>query len=128
MAISLTLTVFNEPYGVDMTNTRMILRGNAVWAAGTYVAGGQVPVAPPYLYASGDTVLIPTLNLLPDSLTLESVAGSGFVYGYNKSSGKVQVFTTGTAPGDALNELAGAGLPDAVVADVIEFVATFVKQ
>ena len=129
MAISLTLTVYNAPYGIDQTNTRMWLRGKAVFTAGNYAAGGQPYVAPPFLDASGQVVLIPTLNLLPDELKLESVSGSGYIYVYNHSTAKVQVFEVGSgSPPLPLAELPAAALPAGVVNDVIEFVATWAKS
>lgn len=128
MAISLTLTAYNAPYAIDETNTRMWLRGKAVWTAGTYATGGQAFVAPPFLDLSGQVVLLPTLNLNPDELKLETVSGSGFVYTYNHSSSKVQIFVTGTAAGSPLEELPAGALPTGVVNDVVEFIATWVKQ
>jgi hypothetical protein len=179
MAISATLTVFNAPYGIDQTNARMVLRGNLAWAAGTYAAGGVTPNAPPYLDAAGASVLIPTLNVQPDTVTFQSVSGSGYTYKRNKATGKIQVFQvagftpagTNSAPAltmnsytpagtitngtpdtfagtpavltgtvaaptftgsavaaGALSELANGALPAAVVADVIEFEASWVRD
>src|ERR1017187_7635001 len=46
MALStLTASVFNAPYGIDQTGTRMYLRGKLVFSAspGTYPTGGLLP-------------------------------------------------------------------------------------
>lgn len=220
MALSnLAQIVFNPPYGIDETSTRMWLRGKFVFsgADGTYPALGLLPnwgnvlanVLAPLADVSGQNVLIPTytqapvagitavtsassgatttiftantpladqfvtfgglttavaLNgqtlqvvsvsagvsfvvasavptqsktadtgtaaivIGPDDMEIHSVAGSGYIYQYNKSLATVQVFTTGTASGDPLNELAADTTPDAVVADVIHFVASWAKQ
>jgi hypothetical protein len=179
MAISAVLTVFSAPYGIDQTMSRMWLRGKLAWGAGTYAAGGVLPVAPPYLDASGAAVLIPTLNVLPDELTFKSISGSGYVYQRNNSTGKIQIFEssagsisglTASAPALTMNsytpagtnssatppiftgtaavltgsvaapvisggsaasapfaELPNGALPAGVLADVIEWVGTWVK-
>lgn len=127
MAIAATLTVYNAPYGGDETAVRSILRGKLVWTAGTYVTGGQTPNAPPYADVSGANVLLATQNVQPDSLDIKSVAGSGFIYQRNNSTGKIQIFVTGTASGDALNELAGGALPSGVTGDTIEWEASWVR-
>lgn len=127
MAISATLTAYNAPYGIDQTATRMVLRGTLAWAAGTYATGGILPNNPPYLDVSGQAVLLPTLNLQPDSVNFKSVAGSGFVYQRNNSTGKIQIFVTGAAAGDPLEELAAGALPSGVTGDTIEFEASWVK-
>jgi hypothetical protein len=116
---AVVLTVFNEPYGTDMTNTRMIARGSANFANGTYVAGGFTPNKPPYLYESGDTVLLPTLNLLPDSLELYSGNGSGYIYALNTFTGNIQIF-------DAGSEFTG-NVGDTIVNDDVTFVASWAK-
>ena len=64
----------------------------------------------------------------PDDMEIHSVAGSGFIYQYNKSLATVQAFTTGTASGDALNELAAGTTPAGVTGDTIHFVASWAKQ
>jgi hypothetical protein len=127
MAISVTPTVHNAPYGLDQTAVRSILHGSLVWAAGTYATGGITPPTPPWQDASGQNVLLATQNVQPDELYAYSVAGSGFVYQYNKSTGKWQIFVTGTAAGDPLEELAAAALPDGVTSDTIEFFASWVR-
>ncbi|HZP06795.1 MAG TPA: hypothetical protein VFB43_17985 [Terracidiphilus sp.] len=127
MAIAATLTVYNAPYGIDQTAVRSILRGKLVWAAGTYAAGGVTPNAPPYADVSGANVLLATQNVQPDSIDIKSVAGSGFIYQRNNSTGKIQIFTTGSAAGSALEELPNGALPAGVTGDVIEFEASWVR-
>jgi hypothetical protein len=118
---AVTLTAFNAPYGVDMTNSRMIVRGNANWSNGTYTLGGVAPNKPPYLDQSGQSVLIPTLNAKPDSLDLYTANASGYLYQRNNNTGNIQIFVSG-------NELSTGNVANAVVNDTIVFVATWVKQ
>lgn len=127
MAIAATITVHNDPYGLDQTSTRLIVHGKLAWAAGTYAAGGVTPNVPPYQNTAGSNVLLSTQNVQPDEIYAYSLAGSGYVYQLNKSTGKWQIFVTGAAEGDPLEELADGALPDAVVADSIEVFASWVK-
>jgi hypothetical protein len=71
MALSnLKQSVFNPPYGIDETATRMWLRGKFVFSGsgGTYATGGLLPnwgnttanILDPLADASGQNVLIPT--------------------------------------------------------------------
>jgi hypothetical protein len=117
---NVVLKVFNEPYGTDMTNTRMIARGHANFSNGAYVVGGFKPNKPPYLYDSGDTVLIPTLNLQPDSLEMYSANGSGYSYARNNLTGNIQILSAGS-------EFTG-NVGNVIVNDDVIFVATWVKQ
>ena len=128
MAIAVTLTVLNAPYGIDETQSRMELRGKAVWTAGTYAAGGVTPNSPPYADVSGANVLIPTLNVQPDTLEIWSVGGGGYIYQRNDSTGKIQIFVTGSASGNPLQELANGALPSGVTSDSIVWYGTWVKQ
>ena len=217
MALStLTLSVFNAPYGIDETNTRMWLRGKFVFSAspGTYATGGLLPQTAlgtngwnNLVDSAGASVTIPTytqpsvfkittsaltsnvvtitathnlvagqfvtfygltncsfLNGLtlqvasvsttvsftvafthanvasaaetgtavlvigPDDLEIHSVSGSGFIYEYNKANATVQVLTTGTSSGAALNELAAGSTPAGVSGDTVHFVASWAKQ
>jgi hypothetical protein len=127
MAISAVLTVFNAPYGIDQTMSRMWLRGKLAWGAGTYAAGGVLPNVPPYSDASGAAVLIPTLNVQPDDIVFTSVAGSGYVYQWNAASGKIQILESSAANGP-FAELPNGALPAGVLADVIKFEAIWVKD
>lgn len=62
MTTPLALTVFNPPYGIDQTATRMWLRGKALFSSGSYVAGGLQPSSGwnPLQQTNGENVLIPT--------------------------------------------------------------------
>ncbi len=63
----------------------------------------------------------------PDSMWIESVSGSGFIYGYNKANATVQIFT-GAAAQSPLTELSAGALPSGVTGDIIEFLAEYVSQ
>lgn len=63
----------------------------------------------------------------PDSMEIHSIAGSGYIYQYNKAKATVQIFVTGTASGDPLNELAAGSTPAGVSGDVVHFVATWAR-
>jgi hypothetical protein len=75
MTTPLTLTVFNPPYGIDQTATRMWLRGKALFAPGSYVAGGLQPTSGwnPLAQANGENVLIPTYTT-PTALAITNSA------------------------------------------------------
>lgn len=62
MATPLALTVFNPPYGIDQTSTRMWLRGKALFSSGSYIAGGLLPTSGwnPLAQDNGENVLIST--------------------------------------------------------------------
>src|ERR1700761_1210408 len=87
----LTLTAYNAPYGIDETNTRMWLRGTLSFGAGNYETGGLAPVYAPIKDASGQAVLLPTLNAAPDEITFYSLTGSGYIYQRVASNGKIKV-------------------------------------
>lgn len=63
----------------------------------------------------------------PDSMWIESVASTGYVYAYNKANGLVQIFT-GAAAQSPLTELAAGALPAGVLTDIIEYEMSFAKQ
>jgi hypothetical protein len=216
MASVLTMTAFNEPYGLDQTAKRWEVFGKMTFVAGNYITGGLLPnwgeqvanVLGPLQYTDGENLLLarytqpssfkitnsaltsnvvtitaansltalqwvtfqgmtnlPFLNGLtlqviatglsatqfevnfthanvasaaeagsavlvigPDTMIqLQSLSGSGYEYRYNKANASIQIFTTGTASGDAENELAAGALPAAVIADIVHFVASYVK-
>lgn len=209
MATPLALTVFNPPYGIDQTSTRMWLRGKGAFSAGSYVAGGFLPssgwaladtsgqnvtiptytqppvavitnsaltsnvvtitaanslVAGQYVTFSGLTN-IPALNgqtlkvissglsatafevdfthanvasaaetgdavtvIGPDDLIITSQTGSGVIYQYNKAFATIQIFVQGAAAQDALAELTAGALASPVLADILNFCATWAKQ
>jgi hypothetical protein len=117
---NVVLTAFNAPFGTDMTNQRMIVRGQANFSNGTYVVGGLKPNNPPYLDKSGQVVLVPTLNLQPDSIELYSANGSGYSYARNNLTGNIQILSAGS-------EFTG-NIGNVIVNDDVIFVATWVKQ
>ena len=217
----LTQSVFNPPYGIDQTATRMWLRGKLSFAAGDYIAGGLLPnlsvavasVLAQLAQTDGEAVMIPTYTLPPiglitavtsassgatttiytantplagqyvtfnglttaaalngktllvasisagvsfvvastvptqsktadtgnavtvigpDDMEIHSVAPSGYIYQYNKSTARIQVLQvpaaaalTDPAP---LAALPVAALPSGITGDVIHFVASWAKQ
>jgi hypothetical protein len=210
----LTRTINNAPYGLDLTQSRIIEHGSYSFGAGNYTTGGLLPnwnptteTLSPTQDVSGQNVLVghytqatigiitavtsassgatttiytavapaagtwvtfsglttatalngltlqvatsttgsftvasavPTQSktadtgqfvvaLAPDDEWIESVAGSGFIYQRNKTTAAIQIFTTGTASGDALNELAAGALPAGVTGDTISFESEWVR-
>jgi hypothetical protein len=81
MPIAATLSVFNPPYGLDLTNQRTWLRGKLIWTAGTYVAGGQLPVGAyaPWKDVAGDNVLVAAYSTPPVASITNSVLTSNVV-------------------------------------------------
>ena len=127
MAISATLTAYNPPYGLDQTQTRRILRGLLVWAAGTYATGGILPSYVGIKQQNGEIVPLDTINVAPDSMWIQTISGSGYTYDYVKSTGKIVILVTGSASGNPQQELAAGALPAGVVNDVIEFEASWAR-
>jgi hypothetical protein len=127
MASVATLTAFNAPFGIDMTLSRYELHGKLAFAAGTYAAGGVLPVYTTIKDASGQAVLLGTLNVNPDNMLVFSNSGSGFTYVYVQSTGKVKILT-GSAAQSPGTELANGALPAGVTGDSIKFIASWVKQ
>lgn len=126
MAISATLTVFNAPNGIDGTQNRRILHGLLAFAAGTYAAGGVLPSYAPLYDVSGESVLVDSLTVAPARMILTSLSGSGYLYFYNNSTGKVQIFESSAAAGP-LAELPNGALPAGVLGDTIGFVAEWIR-
>lgn len=58
----------------------------------------------------------------------ESTTGSGYWYVWNSSTNKLQIFTTGSAAGNAAQELATGAIPAAVSGDTILVEAKFVRK
>jgi hypothetical protein len=66
----------------------------------------------------------------PDTEWIQSISGSGYVYGYNKANATVQIFTVDAAVVSTqypLIELTAGALPAAVLSDVIEFEAEYAR-
>lgn len=121
------LTAYNEPYGKDFTAAREYLHGLLAFT-GSYTTGGILPSYSTIKDQSGANVLLNTLNVNPDTLWIQSIAGSGYTYQYVKSSGKIMILTTGSAAGSPAQELAAGALPAGVTGDTIEFESEWVKQ
>jgi len=98
---TLTQTVFNAPYGLDITQTRIFLRGLLSFGAGNYVAGGILPnlgveafspPVPTYLEplqdVSGANVLIGTYTT-PTLINLTGITVSGTTVTLLTNSSKV---------------------------------------
>lgn len=121
-ASTVVLTENKFPNGSDMTQRRFHKYGTVAISAspGTYTTGGNAfTFAAPVFDVSSQT---------PIDLEIKSVSGSGFIYQWNKASNTVQIFTTGTASGDALNELAAGATPAGVSGDTIVYHAQFLKS
>lgn len=126
--MAFTLTAYNAPYGLDGTQNRRYLHGLLVITATTYAAGGVLPASYSAIKdQSGALVPLDTQNINPDTVWLQSISGSGFSYAYNKATGKIQIFTTGTATQSPAAELANGAVPAGVIADIIEFEAQWVR-
>ena len=217
----LTQTVFNAPYGIDETNTRMWLRGKLSFATGDYIAGGLLPnlgvttasildalkdtagavvTIPTYTQPSvgiitavtsvstgatttiytattptvgqyvtlnglttaaalnGKTFLVATVSagasftcvttlatqgktadtgtvatvIGPDDMEIHSVAPTGYIYQYNKTTARIMAFQvpsaaalTNAAP---LLELGATATPGGVTGDTVHYVASWAKQ
>ena len=110
------------PSGIDNTQRHLVVYGTVAIGASplTYATGGV---------AMSFTGLEPlkTSNLTPLWCDVRSVSGSGYVYIYNASSGKLQIFT-GAAAQSPLTELSAGAVPAAVSGDTINFKAEFLKN
>jgi hypothetical protein len=123
--MAVTLKVYPHPQGIDNTQRRVKASGVAA-VAGTYAAGGFAVTWTFTDQLTGATVLLNTNATSPIMAYFTSVAGSGFVYGWNKATNKLQIFTGAAAQG-ALTELANGTVPAGVSGDVIEFDAEFAR-
>jgi hypothetical protein len=126
---TVTLKAFAFPAGVDNTQRRVKVSGQAVIAASplTYATGG---IAITWTFTdvlTGAVVLINTTATSPIMAYFTSIAGSGYSYDWNKATNKLQILTTGTATQAAQAELAAGVVPAGVSGDVIEFDVEFVR-
>ena len=124
---TLTLTEASYPFGVTEANDTLFIYGTAAFSASpaTYAAGGIAiswkGLASNKTSSAGDG----TTSGTPFFARFTSVGGSGFVYVWNKSTEKLQIFT-GAAAQSALTELTdGAAIPAGVSGDTIGFEARF---
>lgn len=126
-----SLVAYNAPFGLDGTQNRRYLHGLIPFTAQTYTLGGILPVYTAIKDQSGAVVLIDSVNTAPDTMWIQSISGSGFVYGYNKATGKIQIFVLPSAAPGAVNtglvEYSAVALSAAILADVVEFEAEWVR-
>lgn len=109
------------PAGKDSTQRRFHTYGAAAITASpaTYAAGGLV--------FSFSAPVFDVSSQSPIALDIVSVSGSGYVYQWVKSSGKVKVFS-GAAAQSPLTELTdGEAIPAGVSGDVLVYHAQFLK-
>lgn len=129
--MAFTPVAFNEPFGKDLTAQRQYLHGLMVFTATAYVAGGILPAWGNILDQSGQKVQLATININPDTVWIQSISGSGWVYSYNKATGKIQIFTTQTTPSATappFSELVAGALPATVLSDIVEMELEWVRQ
>jgi hypothetical protein len=105
---------FVEAYGTFAFSGSYSTGGEAVTWAGLGTQGAQIPS-----------------SQVPVQVYIQSQGGSGFLYGWNQGTGKVQVFgqqpTSPTTGIIALNELAAAAYPAGITGDTVTFLAVFKK-
>ena len=130
-AATTTLKVYAHPQGIDNTQRRIKVSGTCTITASpaTYTPGGiGNPTTVSWTFTdivTGQQVLLNTTQATPIMAYFTSVSGSGYTYGWNKATNKLQIFTTGTATQAAQAELASGTIPAGVSGDVIEFDAEF---
>jgi hypothetical protein len=129
-AATVTLKLYPFPQGIDNTQRRVHISGVAAIAASpsTYTTGGL----PTNFQAitnvlTGATDFLNTNQAVPIMAYFTSINGSGYVYGWNKATNKLQIFTGGAAQSPMTELTGGATIPAAVSSDVIEFDASFVR-
>lgn len=103
-----------------------------VTVTGNYTAGGDT-----MSFVGVSPLLTSALPPLPGSVNILSASAaaghSGFIYFYRPgspasiSNGRMQVLTTGSGAGNALQELAAGGYPAAITSDSIFGTAAFPK-
>jgi len=127
--MAFTPQAYNAPYGLDGTQTRRILRGLLVITATTYAPGGVLPASYSAIKdASGQLVLVDSLNVNPDTAWFQSISGSGYEYSYNKATGKVQIWVNSGTAQNPSAELSAGAVPSGVIADIVEFEFQWVRQ
>jgi hypothetical protein len=118
MAVTAVVATSNTNQ-IDATRTHFILEGTLT-LTGTYVSGGFAVQA---LLAA----LVQQTSGKPSTIDIYSATGSGFVYNYVESTGKVVILVQGAAATDPLAELAAGALPAGVTADTLRFVSRWSK-
>lgn len=119
-----TLVVNNNPFGTgaDETQLSRIYSGLLNIAAGSYVANG-LPInwaAMKNGAVNGAPVLVASLSVPPYKAIFTSKSGTGYTYQWDAAHGTVRIFLGGV-------ELTVAAIPAAVVADLVQFEAWWVK-
>ena len=125
------LQAFNPPNDIDQTATRVFLRGFVVWTAQSYVSGGLLPSYTNILNKAGQSIELAVYQQdvypAPDEMLVYSESGSGFVYTYIRTTGKIMV-QTGAAAQSPLTELSAGALPAGVTGDKVRFIASWLKD
>lgn len=114
-------TEYAFPSGKDFTQRRFQTYGSVAISASpaTYAAGGLV-----FSFAN---VVFDVSSQAPIDLEIKSISGSGFIYQWVKSTGKVKVLT-GAAAQSPLTEVTDASaIPAGVSGDVLSYKASFLK-
>ncbi len=116
-----TATFAINAYPKGEENTVNLLRAHGVItvsSGGTYATGGLgCPIT--------DKNLTVPSTPFEVRLTVNNSSPTGFVYTYDLANAKLRIFATGTASGDALNELSSGAT---VSADTIVCEALFTKS
>lgn len=124
MAVS--ATIYEYPNGIDNTQRRLIVHGTLVFS-GTPASGGDTIAWAGIRSANDDMVTLDTAQPDPEIVYIQSIANSGYVYGWNKATNQVEVFVQGAAAGDALAPITSA-YPSGVTGDTVEFEAQFIRS
>jgi hypothetical protein len=139
MAIAtLTTTIYPYPKGVDNTQRLLSVRGTfSISTGGTYPPGGF-----PLVWNQTELKVIPLGNQyqsstgspFPIDVNIKSVQNppSGYIYLWDNVLGNVHIFETdnGAAGSNASGPLLeiGGAISNAIVTDIIQFEATFVRE
>lgn len=122
-----TLTLNPFPNGKDQTLRRTIYSGTLAIQSSpaTYATGGLAITWSQLTNAAGE--MFTAEETTPIVADFWSAGGSGYIYAYNQSTGKVQIFT-GAAAQSALTELTNsAAIPSGVSGDTIYVWAEFLR-
>ena len=109
----------------DTTQSTQIVRGTLKFSGNYATHGDTLSFANVYGIQSRSVPLRVFVYEAPAAGT----SPSGYVYifcpGTTNANGKLTVFTTGTASGDALNELAAGAYPAGITGAAVKFEAVF---
>lgn len=109
----------------DTTQATQIVRGTLTFSGSYATHGDALSFADVYGIQSGSVPIRVFVYEAPAAGT----SPSGYIYifcpGTTNANGKLTVFTTGTASGDPLNELAAGAYPAAITGAVVKFEAIF---